>query len=649
MKEPIFRGHIVALAGICLVSAALLAQEHDHSLLLQHFEPPAVLKPEVTFLAEAPIIDGSLDQGLERLPVREFSLLRKSHKDNPVVPVSYRLAYGTHFFYVFIEVETTQLQFRDRAYQNGDGFHMMLGIPREGDAPTDEFYVLACSAVNNPRMEWSRRIFWYYNIDNIFVKTSADTKMEFKSANGKSGFELLLPWKDVHPYHPFVSEGIGFNLAYVSAVGEGEKNLHQVMGRVGSIQTENSTRTYARLTFESPDLSNGLQAFAQLESNHITVGTVPKIRVAAVAASTSDLGMEVQFRTAENTSVALHRQTAEVGAGVSVFDFPFDAAGGLPVGGYNFEWNSRPGEDRGEDSLTILPRFDFPRFYADLSEVQDDVPASTLQTLEFLAREVEQQLKDVKPYETCAQQRIQLAQLLDALDQAQALEDPYRNRRGYVRKAYRSKLDGSLQPYIVKVPNDYDPSKSYPLVVYLHGSATKENDIVRHDFAIPDGFIGLGPKGRGFSNFFHFDNAQVDIAEALEAVLTSYSVDQDRIILAGFSMGGYGVYRTFAEAPEKFRAIASFSGTPGSAEFEEEGIPNMGTEEKATLFANTRLFVFHGRKDGNVPFSITEQFVLRLKELGGDVEFHPDPDRGHEAPSQKTIDAYSNWLRRVVQ
>jgi len=49
---------------------------------------------------------------------------------------------------------------------------MVIAKPLPGDAPTNEFYVAACSAVDRPELEWSRRLFWYYNIDKLFVPMS---------------------------------------------------------------------------------------------------------------------------------------------------------------------------------------------------------------------------------------------------------------------------------------------------------------------------------------------------------------------------------------------------------------------------------------------------------------------------------------------
>src|SRR5512143_4205236 len=105
---------------------------------------PKELAP-VDCAAAAPVVDGLLDPGLRGLPRRAFSQVDPVRTDAKPVEAHYRLAYGTDFLYVYVEAQGDRLTFNDRAYQNGDGFHMVIARPRPGDAPTDEFYVAACS------------------------------------------------------------------------------------------------------------------------------------------------------------------------------------------------------------------------------------------------------------------------------------------------------------------------------------------------------------------------------------------------------------------------------------------------------------------------------------------------------------------------
>ena len=146
------------LSGTLITGANLSAQQ----------EVPDILEPQVTFLSQAPMIDGVLDEELVRLlPRREFDFAEvrgqyvalEAGAEGPSIPASYRLGYGAGFFYLYVEALGEKLTFRDRAFQNGDGFSLVLAVPRPDNAPTDEFYVLSCSAVNQRRMEWTKHVF----------------------------------------------------------------------------------------------------------------------------------------------------------------------------------------------------------------------------------------------------------------------------------------------------------------------------------------------------------------------------------------------------------------------------------------------------------------------------------------------------------
>src|SRR6185503_10377631 len=62
--------------------------------------------------------------------------------------------------------------------------------------------------------------------------------------------------------------------------------------------------------------------------------------------------------------------------------------------------------------------------------------------------------------------------ILDGLD---SMTDPFVTRRGDFKKAYRSKVDNSFQPYRIFVPSSYDRSKPSALIIALHGMGGDEN------------------------------------------------------------------------------------------------------------------------------------------------------------------------------
>jgi len=606
-------------------------------------DAPRVLEPAVTFLAQAPEIDGRLDQELAALPVRAFTRVWKSDARNPDVTCHYRLAYGTEFLYVYLEAEAGELTFRDRAYQNGDGFAMLIAAPTADDEPTEEFYVLACSAVNKPELEWTRHVFWYYNVDTIFLDTSEDTRLESQAADGRISFELLLPWKDVRPNHPWISSGIGFNLNFVKAAGDRERNEYKV--HPGTIGAENMPRWYTRFRFEEPTIDGGPQTYVAPVRGNISAGAAWPIVAVTAAAGGSSEEIALQVKDAEHGVATESRTQYACTPGLTRFEFAAFPAG-LTSGEYALTWSAKRGGSSGEVGVTVLPEFDATACLAHLSASRAAISSGSATTIEFNIERVTALLADLPPYEVATYERKAVLQLDARLRQAERGEDPYAKLTGYIRRAFRSRQDGTLQPYVVRVPADYDPSRTYPLIVYLHGSASDETDICGHPFISRGDVIEVGPFGRGPSNGFVPAEAQIDIAEAIEDAQANYPIDGQRIVLTGFSMGAYGAYRTFYETPEKFRAVAVFSGSPFH---EAEGAPDFHKARYLEPFRDVPIFVYHGEQDRNVRFDRTAATVAGLRAAGAQVEFQTEPDKGHEAPGKAVIAKYHEWLDGVLE
>jgi predicted esterase len=604
------------------------------------FDPPRVLAPEVTFLSRAPRIDGELDRDLEDLPVREFSRIWKSDPGNPAPPAHYRLAYGTDFLYAYVEAEAERLTYRDRAYQNGDGFALVIAAARPDDEPTENFYVLACSAVNKESQEWCRRIFWYYDVDQIFVRTSDQTKLEFREGGGKISFELILPWRDVHPFHPWISGGIGFNLQFTQAIGEEGRNRYKVAP--GTVGAENSPRWYRRLEFQTPRLTGKQQTFVSTTRGNVEEGEPIHGIAVTVAPGAVSEELRVTVQGQEGGSSRDIRPRFPCRPGVTRNEFEVVPAG-WAADDYALHWQSRAGRGEGELTVTVLPRFDPPTLRKKLADAAAGISPGSLRTLEFNVERAERLLAELPAYEVASLERQTVTRVQELMDRAARGEDPYVGRTGLFRRAFRSEMDGTLQPYCVRVPADYDPSRTYPLLVFLHGSASTETDIAGKSFLSSGGIIEVAPFGRGPSNGFATRDAQTDIAEAIEDAVANYPIDRGRVVLTGFSMGGYGALRTYWETPEKFQALAVFS---GGTRFGANSIDFLA--EDLARFEGLPVFLYHGEEDRNVSFDRAREVAERLRAAGAKVEFYPEPGKGHEMPGKDAVRAYHDWLREVI-
>jgi len=166
-----------------------------------------------------------------------------------------------------------------------------------------------------------------------------------------------------------------------------------------------------------------------------------------------------------------------------------------------------------------------------------------------------------------------VAATLDVTDQgleraAQLKEGrtPWTTQKGRLIRGYRSEVDGSVQPFRLTVPEEYDGATPLPLDVIEHGRYVTRYEVeFIHSFPrrgadrphLP-GTIQVELFGRG-NNAYHWPG-EADIFEAIAAVRRSYTIDPDRIALRGFSMGGAGVWHSALHHPDRWASVEAGAG-----------------------------------------------------------------------------------------
>ncbi len=155
-------------------------------------------------------------------------------------------------------------------------------------------------------------------------------------------------------------------------------------------------------------------------------------------------------------------------------------------------------------------------------------------------------------------------------------------------RCYRSRVDGSLQPYAVTYPKDYgkDAAVKWRLDVVLHGrDATISEVKFLHSHAgdapAPDHpYVMLDIFGRG-NNAYRWAG-ETDVLEAIESFINSERMlgrdllDTHRLVLRGFSMGGAGTWHLGLHRPDNWCVIgpgAGFSTTRGYVKDLPEKLP----------------------------------------------------------------------------
>ena len=95
---------------------------------------------------------------------------------------------------------------------------------------------------------------------------------------------------------------------------------------------------------------------------------------------------------------------------------------------------------------------------------------------------------------------------------------------------------------LIRAAEKFDPSKSYSLLVGLHGSGVDEVGFLRwtaRNYKDPH-YITIGPRGRDLSAWYT-GQTETDVVDLVELVKVLFKID--KTLLFGFSMGGYGVWR----------------------------------------------------------------------------------------------------------
>ncbi len=199
---------------------------------------------------------------------------------------------------------------------------------------------------------------------------------------------------------------------------------------------------------------------------------------------------------------------------------------------------------------------------------------------------------------------VEAAEMVQALDKG---EDYLGHKRNSFWCAYYSQADGSGQPFVVHVPKDFNPRKSYPLLVSLHGSGLRPAPDPTAPFE--KSYISVDPWGRGDNGFAALgDN---DVREVIHYMRTWYPIDVNRIYLAGGSMGGYGTWAIASRHPDQFAAAAPVCGWASGLPLEN--------------LRNMPVFDQHGRQDWMVSIDQSQWAVDRLRQLDYPVVYRSTP------------------------
>jgi predicted esterase len=203
--------------------------------------------------------------------------------------------------------------------------------------------------------------------------------------------------------------------------------------------------------------------------------------------------------------------------------------------------------------------------------------------------------------------------------------------------------------YAVFVPQQYDPSVKWPVLLFLHGAGEKGTDgllPVSGTLAVAlerwrdAPFIAVFPQcedlgGRSLLGWLPTSAAGQRARQILDQVEKDFSIDPARRMLVGWSMGGYGAWSQAAADPEHWSAMLTLAGG---------AVPDT-IDLHALAQSHLPVWAISGEQDPLISPQESRRLVDELNQLGGNGTFTLLTPGGHNVCPEVFADRQVfDWL-----
>ena len=251
-------------------------------------------------------------------------------------------------------------------------------------------------------------------------------------------------------------------------------------------------------------------------------------------------------------------------------------------------------------------------------------------------------------------------------------KSPWTTQTGPVVRGYNSKLDGTAIPYGLQVPPTFKAGDKSPRRLDYWFMGRDNNNSELHFISgrlngkstfTPDNTFVLHPYGR-YCNAYKFAG-EVDALEALDHVRAHYPVDDNKISVRGFSMGGAATWHLAAHLAGRWASANPGAGftdvptyqkiAPGDEKYpwyERKLWHLYDTVDYAINLTNSTLVAYSGEIDPQK--AAADLMQKTLAALGVKMTHIVGPQTGHkyepmaQAEVAKLVDAAANKGRDAV-
>lgn len=220
------------------------------------------------------------------------------------------------------------------------------------------------------------------------------------------------------------------------------------------------------------------------------------------------------------------------------------------------------------------------------------------------------------------------------------------DKLSFLKKEFTTNTGYHLN-YRVLYPENYEPGKKYPLILFLHGAGERGNDneaqlvhggnlFASHENRTNFPAIIIAPQcpaeiswvdykrpnGEGEGRYFYPANAITKPLAAVKELVDSYIskglVDKNNMHITGLSMGAIGTFDLVFRYPDLFVTASPICG-------------GANTQRAEKFRGKTTFRIFHGGDDSVVDVKFSRDAYAALQKAGAKVSYKEYPGVNHNS------------------
>jgi predicted peptidase len=202
--------------------------------------------------------------------------------------------------------------------------------------------------------------------------------------------------------------------------------------------------------------------------------------------------------------------------------------------------------------------------------------------------------------------------------------------------------------YQILPPENIEPGKKYPLLLFCHGSFQRGNDneaqiqdfpkVMLSHFGrnmypcyilapqVPENQLWVNVSYAAPSEIMPatISNVEMLTINLIDRLELNNPIDTNRIYVTGVSIGGFGTWDLISRYPQKFAAAVPIAGG--------------GDENEAPLLTHVPIWAFHGALDNLVMPSRSINMVNAVNNAGGNARLTLYSDQDHACWKKAYVD-----------